>query len=35
MSMPLEPIRQRALDSYRIVDTLAESVYDDIVQVAS
>jgi GAF domain-containing protein len=32
---PEEFARQRALDTYRLVDTLPEAAYDDIVQVAS
>jgi GAF domain-containing protein len=36
MSTPVDEFaRQRALDSYRIVDTLPEQAYDDIVQLAS
>src|SRR5688500_20216132 len=30
-----EPERQRALDIYRVVDTLPEAAYDDIVRLAS
>lgn len=30
-----EQVRQRALDTYRVVDTLCESAYDDIVRLAS